>query len=64
MLTIMGIAGREHGFGIDGTEVKITKIMAPDPRRVSGWCLNFFSLRIIIRRSRKKSSKGYQKHVR
>lgn len=35
MLTIMGIAAREHNFSIDGTEVKITKIMASGPRRVS-----------------------------
>jgi putative redox protein len=35
MLTIMGIAAREHKFSIDGTEVKITKIMASGPRRVS-----------------------------
>jgi putative redox protein len=34
MLTIMGIAAREHGFNIDGTQVKIWKIMASDPRRV------------------------------
>jgi putative redox protein len=34
MLTIMGIAAREHGFNIDNTEVKIWKIMASDPRRV------------------------------
>jgi putative redox protein len=42
MLTIMGIAGREHGFGIDGTEARITKIMASDPRRVSGVVLELF----------------------
>jgi putative redox protein len=35
MLTIMGIAANEHKFSIDGTEVKITKIMASGPRRVS-----------------------------
>jgi len=34
MLTIMGIAGREHGFDIEGTRARITKIMASDPRRV------------------------------
>jgi len=34
MLTIMGIAAREHGFNIDGTDVKIWKIMVSDPRRV------------------------------
>ncbi|MCX6257375.1 MAG: OsmC family protein [Bacteroidia bacterium] len=34
MLTIIGIAAREHGFSIDGTEVKITKIMESQPRKV------------------------------
>ena len=34
MVTIMGIAAREHGFNIDGTELQIWKIMASDPRRV------------------------------
>ena len=42
MLTIMGIAGREHGFSIDGTEVKITKVMASDPRRVKEVVLELF----------------------
>ncbi len=35
MLTIMGIAAREHSFTIDGTRAEITKIMASDPRRIS-----------------------------
>jgi putative redox protein len=35
MLTIMGIAARTHGINIDKAEVRITKIMASDPRRVS-----------------------------
>ena len=34
MLTIMGIAAETHGYNIDGTEVKITKIMADNPRRI------------------------------
>lgn len=34
MLTIMGISAREHGFSIDGTKVKIWKIMESNPRRV------------------------------
>lgn len=34
MLTIMGIAAREHGFNIDGTQVKTWKIMVSEPRRV------------------------------
>lgn len=34
MLTIMGISARTHGFNIDGTEIKITKVMGTAPRRV------------------------------
>ena len=34
MLTIMGIAARTHQFNIDGTTVKITKIMVANPRKV------------------------------
>lgn len=34
MITIMGIAAREHGFNIDGTTAKIWKIMKENPRRV------------------------------
>jgi uncharacterized OsmC-like protein len=34
-ITVVGIASRTHGFNVDGTEIKITKIMASDPRRVS-----------------------------
>ena len=33
-ITVVGIAARTHGFNVDGTEMKITKIMASDPRRV------------------------------
>ena len=35
MLTIMGIAGRTHGINIDGTKIKVAKIMASNPRRVA-----------------------------
>lgn len=35
MLTIMGIAAREHDINIDGCTCSITKIMAANPRRVS-----------------------------
>jgi putative redox protein len=42
MLTIMGIAARNHGFNIDGTEVSITKIMASNPRRIGEIQVEFF----------------------
>jgi putative redox protein len=40
-LTIMGIAARTHGIAMEGTTVRITKIMASDPRRVGGIILEF-----------------------
>ncbi|UPT68466.1 MAG: OsmC family protein [Sphingobacteriales bacterium JAD_PAG50586_3] len=40
-LTIMGIAARTHSIAMDGTQVRITKLMAADPRRVSGIILEF-----------------------
>lgn len=42
MLTIMGIASRTHGIQMDHTEMKITKIMASNPRRVSEIVVEFF----------------------
>lgn len=34
ILTIMGIKARDHKIDIDGTQLKTTKIMDSDPRRV------------------------------
>jgi putative redox protein len=34
IFTIMGIAAGEHGFSIDGSSCKITKIMTESPRRI------------------------------
>lgn len=34
MMTIMGISANTHNFDLVGTEVKITKIMYSDPRRI------------------------------
>lgn len=34
MITVVGIAAVKHGFSIDGTKLKITKIMASNPRRI------------------------------
>ncbi len=33
-ITTIGIAARTHGFSIDGSQVRVTKIMASEPRRV------------------------------
>jgi uncharacterized OsmC-like protein len=35
MLTIIGIAANTHQFSIDGTIVKITKIMQSNPRKIA-----------------------------
>ena len=40
-ITVVGIAARTHGFIVDGTVLKITKIMASDPRRVSEVIVEF-----------------------
>jgi putative redox protein len=34
IFTIMGIAAREHGFSIEGSSCKITKIMNDTPRKI------------------------------
>lgn len=34
MITIMDMAGKEHGFSVVGSEVIITKIMSANPRKV------------------------------
>lgn len=41
ILTIMGIAAREHGFSIDGTTCKTTKIMSDSPRRIGEIRIDF-----------------------
>ena len=40
-MTIIGIAAQTHGFNVDGTEIRITKIMAKTPRRVGEVILEF-----------------------
>ena len=40
-ITVVGIAARTHGFNVDGTTIKVTKIMASDPRRVSEIIVEF-----------------------
>lgn len=34
MMTLIGIASRTHKFSVDGTDIRITKIMAENPRRI------------------------------
>jgi uncharacterized OsmC-like protein len=40
-LTIIGIATQTHGFDIDGTVVKTTKIMGENPRRIAELIVEF-----------------------
>jgi putative redox protein len=41
IFTIMGIAAREHGFSIDGSSCKITKIMTEAPRKIGEIKIDF-----------------------
>ncbi len=54
ILTIMGIAAREHGFCIDATRLKIYKIMASNPRRVGEVKIEFFFPDILYSEKEKK----------
>ncbi len=36
MMTIMGIAARNHDIDMDDTSAEVTKIMGENPRRISG----------------------------
>jgi putative redox protein len=40
-LTIMGIAARNHKFSIDGTRLRITKVMVSEPRRIGEIVIDF-----------------------
>jgi len=41
MMTTMGIAARNHAIDLDGTTMKITKVMASNPRRVAEAIIEF-----------------------
>ena len=41
MMTIIGISAQTHKFNVDGTTIKITKIMAENPRRVNEVIVEF-----------------------
>ena len=41
MATVMGIKAKEHGLNIDGLKMKITKLMASNPRRVAEVIVDF-----------------------
>lgn len=41
MMTIIGIAAQTHDFNVDGTTIRVTKIMAENPRRVAEVVVEF-----------------------
>ena len=41
VLTIIGISANNHNFSIDGAEVKTTKIMGNEPRRIAELVMEF-----------------------
>ena len=51
MLTIMGIAAKNHNIDINGTTAEVTKIMASNPRRIS-------ALEVVIHMSKKHEEKN------
>lgn len=40
-MTIIGTASKTHGFDVDGTGIRITKIMIENPRRVGEVIVEF-----------------------
>ena len=40
-ITVVGIAARTHGFNVDGTEIKVTKILSTEPRRLGEVIVEF-----------------------
>lgn len=41
MMTIMGIKARDHNINLEGMQIDVEKIMATEPRRISGINLTF-----------------------
>ncbi|MEI6822560.1 MAG: OsmC family protein [Bacteroidota bacterium] len=41
MLTVIGIVAQRSSFSIDGTKLKITKVMATEPRRIGEIIVEF-----------------------
>ncbi len=52
ILTTLGIAGKAHDLNIEGAECEVEKIMASDPRRISG-----INVRISFPKSKPYSQK-------
>ncbi len=41
MISVIGIAAMKHNFDVDGTELKITKKMSAEPRRIAEIVVEF-----------------------
>jgi putative redox protein len=41
VLTVMALAARSHGINMDNTKCDVSKVMAPNPRRVAEIILDF-----------------------
>jgi uncharacterized OsmC-like protein len=54
IFTIMGIAAREHGFSIDGSSCRITKIMTENPRKIGEIKIDFDMTAIDYTEKQKK----------
>jgi len=54
IFTIMGIAAREHGFSIDGSSCRITKIMTENPRKIGEIKIDFDMTAIDYTEKKKK----------
>ena len=54
MLTIMGIAAQEHAFSIEGSSLRIVKIMTDNPRKIGEIKIEFDFSRIYYTVEQKK----------
>jgi putative redox protein len=61
MLTIMGIAARNHGFSIEGTRLEITKVMTSNPRKVSEIQIEIFMPSLNFTDSQRRILEGAAK---
>lgn len=56
MMTLMGIKAREQGVDLSGTQIEITKIMKPNPRRVGGIKVNIqFPEKLVVTEAQRKA---------
>ena len=54
MLTVMGIHAEKNQINLDGAKAEVTKIMANDPRRITGIIVNLSMPALVSQTERKK----------